>query len=106
MKKLLILTATLLTGGLALPASAQSRQHHRQTNEVFISGYRSCGTPIYSKRVRNGRYFYNQPLSSCELRTYLERQSRIQAQLELERRIARERYIRSRYLPRNQRRCR
>lgn len=106
MKKLLILTVTLLTGGLALPATAQSRHYHGQSAEIFVSGYLPCGSPIYSKRVRQGRHTYSERLSGYELTRYLERQRRIQAQRELERRIARERYHRSHYIPRNRNRCR
>lgn len=110
MKKLLILVATLMTGGLALPASAQGHCHQAAPTTVFISGYLPCGSPIYSKRVRVGRYYQTVRLSGYELNHYLERQRRISAQRDYERRIARERYIRSRsayrYQPRYQPRCR
>ncbi len=104
MKKLLILTATLLTGGMALPASAQSCRS--QATEVYISGYLPCGSPIYSKRVRHGQHYHNERLNSYEQRRYQERQRRIYAQRELERRIAQERYSRSRYGYRQTNRCR
>ena len=106
MKKLLILTATLLAGGLTLPTAAQSCHNQGQVTEVFISGYLPCGSPIYSKRIRYGQHYHNEQLSGYELRRYLERQRRIQMQRELERRIARERYIRSRYVYRQPNRCR
>ena len=106
MKKLLILAATLLTGGLVLPASAQSCRHQSQATEVFISGYLPCGSPIYSKRVRHGQHYHNERLNGYELGRYLNRQRRIQAQRELERRIARERYHRSRHAYRTNNRCR
>lgn len=98
MKKQLILAAVLLTGGLALPAAAQHHGHQGHDTEVFISGYHSCGTPIYAKRVHNGRYQRIAPLTGYELRCYLERQQRIANQRAYENRIARERYLRSRYL--------
>jgi len=113
MKKQLILALGLLTGGLALPAAAQHRghsqsRHHVGQVQVFISGYRSCGTPIYAKRVRYGRHFQVEPLTGYELRCYLERQRRIAAQRAYERRLIRERYLRSRYLQggRHHGRCR
>lgn len=93
MKKLLMITTILLTGGFALPAAAQShRGHYSSPSYVFVSGHLSCGTPIYSKRVRHGQRFYNQRLSSYELRKYLEQRRRIAAQREYERRNARLRY--------------
>jgi len=98
MKKILILTATLLIGGMALPAAAQShRGHYSSSTTVFISGHLPCGSPIYSKRVRTGHHYQSQRLSGYELRRYLDRQRRIAAQRELERRIARDRHHRSRY---------
>ena len=107
MKKLLILTATLLTGGLALPAAAQSHCGHNSVSaEVFISGYFRCGTPIYSKRVRHGSHYHNERLSGYELQRYLDRQRRVAAQRDYQRRIARERYVRSRSGYRNSSRCR
>ena len=106
MKKLLILTATLMTGGFALPAAAQGRAYSTPVNTVFVSGHLRCGTPIYSKRVRQGRHYAIQRLSGYELRRYLERQRRINAQRDLQRRIARDRSIRSRQISGSQRRHR
>lgn len=101
MKKQLILAITILLGGLALPASAQVIRHHGNYSEVFISGYRSCGTPIYAKRVHYGRSAHVVPLNGYELRRYLDRQQRIAAQRAYERRLAQERYNRSRYIQRS-----
>ena len=106
MKKLLILTTALLTGGFALPVSAQSRHCQSQAIEIFISGYLPCGSPIYSKRVRHGQHHHNERLTGHELHRYLDRRRRVQAQRERERRIAQERYYGSRYAYRNHRRCR
>lgn len=117
MKKQVILTLILLTGGLALPATAQCRSQHPVRAEVFISGYLPCGDPIYAKRVYHGRYVRVVPLTGYELRHYLERQRRIAAQRAYERRLIRERahrgyghgrghgYHGSRYQPTG-RRCR
>lgn len=97
MKKLLILASTIIAGALATPAEAQIRSHSHGTSvQIFISGYHPCGTPIYSKRVHNGRHFSTQCLSGYELRHYLERQRRINAQRAIERRLINERYHRSR----------
>jgi len=94
MKKLLILTATLLTGGLALPAAAQYRSHYQsQQTEVYISGYLPCGSPIYSRRtVSHGHHN----------RAYYKQQARIQRERENRRRheiqdeIERQHYLASR----------
>ncbi|MDA7892097.1 hypothetical protein N9C66_05555 [Akkermansiaceae bacterium] len=94
MKKLLILGITLLTGGLALPAAAQRHCNQAPVTTVFISGYLPCGSPIYSKRVRHGNHYHSERLTVYELSSYLERQRRIAAQREFQRRLERERYIR------------
>ncbi|MDB4265212.1 hypothetical protein N9891_00525 [bacterium] len=91
MKKLLILTATLLTGGLALPASAQTYRNSSPATSVFISGYLQCGTPIYSKRVRQGNVYHSQRLSHYELQRYHQRQREISRQRESQRRFANDR---------------
>ena len=108
MKKLMILTATLLTGGLALPAAAQSHRGHSQSSgsEIYISGHLPCGAPIYSKQVRHGQHYHSQRVSGYELRRHLDRQRRIAAQRELERRLVHSRYSRSRSGYTRNRRCR
>ncbi|MDB2673945.1 hypothetical protein N9Y81_03230 [Akkermansiaceae bacterium] len=100
MKKLLILGITLLTGGLAMPASAQGHCNQAPVTTVFISGYLPCGSPIYSKQVRHGNHYHTQRLTGYELSHYLECQRRIAAQRhaaqrEYQRRFERERYIRT-----------
>ncbi|MEY3895901.1 MAG: hypothetical protein RLZZ214_1421 [Verrucomicrobiota bacterium] len=34
---------------LGITPELQAREHHHE-NRVYISGYRSCGTPVYSER--------------------------------------------------------
>jgi len=76
---MLILTAILLTGGLALPASAKTyRTTSSPTLSIFISGY-SKGAPIYSKRVPYGKTYRTVRLTPYECRQYLERQRYLQA---------------------------
>lgn len=95
MKKLLILTATLLTGGLALPAAAQHRSHYQsQQTEVYLSGSLPCGSPIYSRRIvshahhNNGRAYYEQ-------QARIQREREIRRRLEIQREIERQRYLAS-----------
>lgn len=99
MKKLLLLTATILIAGLTLPAAAQShrRNHHCSSTEIYISGYHPCGSPIYSKRVLNVKHYQSKSFSSYELRRYQERERRIATQRQLERRLISRRYSHSRY---------
>jgi len=94
MKKLLILTTTLLTGGLILPVAAKPHCGHSSSSKIFVSGY-SSGSPIYSKRVYNGHHYRNQRLSGYELQRYLTHQRRLTTQRELARRLAKAKYKRS-----------
>jgi hypothetical protein len=50
-KLLTTLAAAVLATFSAMPA-AEARGYHRgaPANHVYISGYRSCGTPIYTER--------------------------------------------------------
>ena len=93
MKKLLILTATLLTGGFALPAAAQHcNQYQTRQVEVYISGYLPCGSPIYSRRIvshahhNHGRAYYEQ-------QARIQREREIRRRLEIQREIDRQRYL-------------
>ena len=92
---MLILTAILLTGGLALPASAKTyRTTSSPTLSIFISGY-SKGVPIYAKRVPYGKSYRTVRLTSYERRQYLKRQRYLQAKRDKARRIARSSYKRA-----------
>jgi len=95
MKKLLILTATLLTGGFALPAAAQYRGHcQSQQTEVYISGYLPCGSPIYSRRTV-GQGHYNHGHGYYEQQARIQREREIRRRLEYQREIERQRYLAS-----------
>ncbi len=97
MKKLLILTITLLTGGLALPAAAEEYRPKRGGN-TYISGYHHCGTPIYSKRHHRQNY-YQERVSYRELererRRRAERARQREIRRAIQRRLERERYFRA-----------
>lgn len=46
---------TLALIGLAPEAQARPpHHHHHHSNRVYVSGHRSCGTPIYSERYLVG----------------------------------------------------
>ncbi|YCM42600.1 hypothetical protein V2O64_14910 [Verrucomicrobiaceae bacterium 227] len=94
MKKLLILTATLLSGGLALPAAAQHRSHYQsQQTQIYISGYLPCGSPIYSRRtVSNG---HNHGRAYYEQQARIQREREIRRRLEIQRELERQRYLAS-----------
>lgn len=105
MKKPIVLMLFLLAGGFALPASAQHIRHGACQPEIIISGYRSCGTPVYVKKIWAGRHFRLVPLSPCEVQAHLQAQRRWEAQRALERRIALERHAHARRVhPSNYRR--
>jgi hypothetical protein len=98
MKKQIILILLALTGGFALPASAQTFRQCAPVTEIFISGYHACGTPIYAKRIRYGRSVQVVPLTGWELRRYHERQRQlaIARQREYQRLLAQQRLLQSR----------
>ena len=62
MKKILILTITLLSGGLAQPAAAAPCGLHVGHSYTYMSGYLPCGAPIYTKRVVVGFDCRNNPI--------------------------------------------
>ena len=98
MKKLLILTASLLAGGLVLPASADSRRHYQpQQTVVYISGYLPCGTPIYARRpvAHRGHDHYYRQQARIQREREIRRQREIQRQLEYRRQLERQRYLAS-----------
>ena len=97
MKKPIILILVLLAGGFALPASAQHLRHGGACQpEIIITGYRSCGTPVYVRKIWAGNHFRLVPLSPCEVQAHLQSQRRWEARQALERRLALERYERAR----------
>ncbi len=53
MKTLLTLSVALI-GFLGIGAGEVEARHYHQNGNVYVSGYLSCGTPIYSQRVFTG----------------------------------------------------
>jgi hypothetical protein len=52
---ILITTAIAALGLLGTTPSAEARPHHRHSSShVYISGYRSCGTPVYKEKYLIG----------------------------------------------------
>lgn len=97
MKKLLILAATLVTGGLALPASAQQCRPHNSHTEVYISGYLPCGSPIYKRRpvVHHHKHGYREQQARIQREYEYRRRMEIQRQIEYRRMLERQRYYSS-----------
>jgi len=66
MKKLITLLSVITAGFALSPMSADARpshSHSRPASVVYVSGYASCGSPIYMKKVfshydRYGRAVY------------------------------------------------
>ncbi|MGC6465687.1 MAG: hypothetical protein ACON38_03115 [Akkermansiaceae bacterium] len=102
MKKQLLIAATLLTGGLAVPASAQYHNNHCNTRtEVYISGYLPCGAPIYARRIVSSRPHHHLDYYREQLRIQREREYR--RQLEIQRRLAYQRELERRRYYQSQR---
>jgi len=49
MKKLLMLLTVLAAGVIAAP-SVEARPYHNHGTQTYVSGYTSCGCPIYKQR--------------------------------------------------------
>lgn len=43
-------------------AEARSHRGHAPSSYIYISGYRSCGTPVYTERVLIGYDRYGDPI--------------------------------------------
>jgi hypothetical protein len=54
MKTILTTFAIATLALLGAAPEAQARPYHQSGGRVYISGYRSCGTPVYSERYLAG----------------------------------------------------
>lgn len=53
--------AALTLIGTATQSEARPHRKHCNSNQVYVSGYRSCGTPIYQQRYSNSYQRYSTP---------------------------------------------
>jgi hypothetical protein len=61
--KSLITAAIAALGLLGAAPSAEARSYHKHSgSHVYISGHRSCGTPIYKERYFIGYDRYGHPM--------------------------------------------